>query len=141
MVVAVQAELAAHVQKFAPVDDQSVTRRASAKRPERPFDLCAVRLNDGARIADVLLLCQTADERPPDLAVKGLRIYAEFVVDAREIPFGHGGGKIVEDEDLHADDGIDRILAAVRRHRREDAEIRLIVALNAVVGVNAPRPQ
>ena len=141
MVVSVQAQLAAHIQQLAAVDDQPVARRTAAERAKRPLDLCAIRLDDGARVAKILILCQLSDERPPDLAIERLRIDAQLVVDARKVAFRHGRGEVVEDEELHADDRIDRICAAVRHHRSINAEVRLVVALDAVEGADAPLAQ
>ena len=138
MVVAVQSELAAHVQQLTPIDDEPVARSPAAERTERPFDLISVRLDDCTRIADILLLGKTADERPPDLAVERLRIHAKLIVDAIKITLGDRRREVVQNKELHADHGIDRVRPTVRHQCGIDAEVRLVVALHAVVCIDVP---
>ena len=105
------------------------------------FDLCAVRLDDDPRIADVLILCQLQHERPPDLTVERLRIDAELIVDFIKISLRNRRREIVDIKDLYAHQRIDRIRTAVCNHRRQDADVRPIIALHAVVGIDAPRTE
>ena len=141
MVVAVQPQFAARLQKLASVDDEAVTRSAPAKRMKGALDLCAVRLDDDPRIADVLLLCQLQHERPPDLTVERLRIDAELIVDFIKIALRNRRREIVDIKDLYAHQRIDRIRTAVCNHRRQDADVRPIIALHTVVGIDAPRAE
>ena len=136
MVVAVQPELPAHVDQLAAVDDERIARRTSAEGMEGAFDLCIIVLDDCPREAEVLVLCEFAHERPPDFPVECRRIHAELIVDMGEISIGHRCREVVEDEDLNADHGVDRIRPAMCEHCHIDAKICLIVTLHPIIHID-----
>ena len=136
MVVAVQPEFPAHVDQLTSVDDERIARRTSAESMEGAFDLCIIVLDDRPREAEVLVLCEFAHERPPDFPVECRRIHAELIVDMGEISIGHRCREVVEDEDLDADHGVDRIRPAMCEHCHIDTEICLIVTLHPIIHID-----